>query len=170
MEKRDTRLSEKTTDLREYRRFRAWELYQEKGWTQRHIADILGVTQGAVSQWLKRAREGGVEALGRRKAPGAQPRLTAEEKAQIPELLQQGAEAHGFRGEVWTRERVAQVIKRQFGVTYTARHVGRILRDLGWSPQKPVSRASQRDEEAILRWEHERWPALQKKPQRRDTP
>jgi transposase len=135
-----------------------------------NIADILGVTQGAVSQWLKRAREGGVEALRRRKAPGAQPRLTTEEKAQIPELLQQGAEAYGFRGKVWTRERVAQVIKRQFGVTYTARHVGRILRDLSWSPQKPVSRASQRDEEAILRWEHERWPELQKKPQRKDTP
>ena len=164
MEKRDTRLSEKTTDLKEYRRFRAWELYQENGWAQRHIADILGVTQGAVSQWLKRAREGGVEALRRRKAPGARPRLTAEQKEQIPELLRQGAEAYGFRGEVWTRERVAQVIKRQFGVSYTARHVGRILRDLGWSSQKPVSRASQRDEEAILRWGRERWSELQKKP------
>ena len=71
---------------------------------------------------------------------------------------------------MWTRERVVQVIKRQFAVTYTARHVGRILRDLGWSPQKPVSRASQRDEGVILRWEHERWPELQKKPQRKDTP
>jgi len=170
MEKRNRRLSARTTDLREYRRFRAWELCREKGWTQQQIADVLGVTQGAVSQWLKRASEEGIAALRRRKAPGAPPRLTAAQKAEIPALLRQGAEAHGFRGEVWTRERVAQVIKREFGVKYTSRHVGRILKDLGWSPQKPLSRASQRDKEAIQRWTQERWPELQKKPKRTDTP
>jgi len=164
------RLSAQTTDLKEYRRFRAWELYQEKGWTQRQIAEALGVTQGAVSQWIKRAREGGVEALRRRKAPGARPRLTAAQKARLSELLKRGAEAYGFRGDVWTRARVAQVIKREFGVTYTPRHVGRILRDLDWSRQKPVIRASQRDEGAIQRWIEEQWPEIQKKPQRKDTP
>lgn len=169
MEERSTRLSAQTTDLKEYRRFRAWELYREKGWTQQQIADVLGVTQGAVSQWLKRVWEEGIDALRRRKAPGAQSRLTAAQKAEIPGLLKQGAEAYGFRGEVWTRKRVAQVIKREFGVTYTPRHVGRILQDLDWSPQKPVSRASQRDEEAIQRWAQERWPELQKKPKRTDT-
>lgn len=170
MEERNTRLSAQTTDLREYRRFRAWELYREKGWAQQQIADVLGVTQGAVSQWLKRASEEGIGALRRRKAPGARPRLTAVQKAEIPSLLKQGAEAYGFRGEVWTCKRVAQVIKREFGVTYTPRHVGRILKDLRWSPQKPVSRASQRDEEAIQRWAQERWPELQKKPKLMDTP
>ena len=114
MEERNTQLSTQTTDLKEYRRFRAWELRREKGWTQQQIADVLGVTQGAVSQWLKRANEEGIGALRRRKAPGAQPRLTAAQKAEIPGLLKQGAEAHGFRGEVWTRERVAQVIKREY--------------------------------------------------------
>lgn len=148
MAKASTRLSAQTTDLKEYRRFRAWELHQEKGWSQRQIAEALGVTQGAVSQWLKRAREGGVEALRRRKAPGAQPRLTAAQKAQLPRLLKRG--------------RVAQVIKSEFGVIYTPRHVGRILDDLNRSLQKPVIRASQRDEEAIQRWTEERWPEIQK--------
>lgn len=170
MAKASTRLSAQTTDLKEYRRFRARELHQEKGWSQRQIAKALGVTQGAVSQWIKRAREGGVEALRRRKAPGAQPHLTAAQKAQLPRLLKRGAEAYGFRGDVWTRARVAQVIKSEFGVIYTPRHVGRILDDLDWSRQKPVIRASQRDEEAIQRWIEERWPEIQKKPQRKDTP
>lgn len=163
MAETSTRLSAQTTDLKEYRRFRAWELHQEKGWTQQQIADVLGVTQGAVSQWFKRAREGGVEALRRRKAPGAQPLLTAAQKAQLPEMLKRGAEAYGFRGNVWTRKRVAQVIKCEFGVTYTPRHLGRILDELNWSRQKPVTRASQRDEEAIRRWAQEHWPELQEK-------
>jgi transposase len=65
---------------------------------------------------------------------------------------------------------VAQVIKSEFGVIYTPRHVGRILDDLDWSRQKPVIRASQRDKEAIQRWIEERWSEIQKKPQRKDTP
>jgi transposase len=163
MDNENSELSQQTTDLREYRRFRAWELHQQ-GWKQQGIADALGVTQGAVSQWLARAKKQGIEALRRRKAPGAKPRLTPKQKAQIPELLKQGSEAFGFRGDVWTRERVATVIRRKFGVSYHPVHVGRMLKALGWTRQKPVRRARQRDEEAIVRWREERWPELQKKP------
>ena len=170
MDETGTQLSAQTADLREFRRFRAWELRQE-GWTQQRIADALGVTQGAVSQWLKQAREGGgPEALRRRKAPGARPRLTPKQLAHIPELLDLGAEAHGFRGDVWTRERVGKVIEREFGVSYHPTHVGRILRYLGWSGQKPVERASQRNEAAIQQWRDERWPELEKKPKQKATP
>jgi transposase len=147
--------------ITEYRRFRAWELH-EQGWKQKDIANVLDVTPGAVSQWLSRARGKGVEALRRRKAPGAKPRLTSEQKAQIPELLECGAEAFGFRGDVWTRKRVAAVIRREFGVSYHPSHVGRILRQLGWSLQKPNRRATQRDEAAIRTWQDERWPELKK--------
>src|SRR3954453_19653548 len=86
---------------REERRLRAWAL-KAKGWSQQKIAEALGVTGGAVSQWMRRGREGGVEALERRVAPGPTPKLTAEQRAQVPELLGRGAEAFGFRGDVWT--------------------------------------------------------------------
>jgi transposase len=163
-------LSAQTTDLKEYRRFRAWELRQA-GWSQQRIADALGVTQGAVSQWLKRAREGGgPEALRRRKAPGATPRLTRTQRAGIAQLLERGAQAYGFRGDVWTRARVGQVIERAYGVSYHPTHVGRILRELGWTQQKPVEQASQRKEMAIQQWREERWPALQKTPRQKGTP
>ena len=110
-------LSSQATNWREGRRLRALEL-KERGWKQTQIADALGVTEGAVSQWMKRAREEGVEGLRHKPPPGATPRLSDQERAKLPELLAQGAEAYGFRGDVWTCERVAEVIRREFGVSY----------------------------------------------------
>ena len=154
-------LSNTATDWREGRRLRAWELKQA-GWKQRDIARALGVTEGAVSQWCTRAEEEGVEGLYRRPAPGAKPRLSEEEKARLLELLARGAEAFGFRGNIWTLERVAEVIHRELGVSYHPSHIGRILRACGWSRQKPIRRATQRDEAAIRRWVEERWPEIEK--------
>ena len=156
-------------EWREERRLRAWAL-KAKGWSQQKIAEALGVTAGAVSQWMRRGREGGEEALKRRPRLGAEPKLTAEQRAQIPVLLAQGAEAFGFRGDVWTAKRVATVIRRELGVRYHPNHVGRLLRAAGWSVQKPIARASQRNEAAIEAWRTERWPALKRGPTRRDGP
>ena len=152
-------MSSQATDWREGRRLRAYELKQE-GWKQKLVAEALGVTEGAVSQWMKRAREEGVEGLHHRKPPGPQARLTTEQRAQIPGLLERGPESFGFRGELWTQPRIARVIHGEFGVSYHPSQVGRILKECGWTRQKPVRRASQRDEEAIQRWKEERWPGI----------
>ena len=154
-------LSSQASDWREGRRLRAFEL-KKRGWKQAQIADALGVSEGAVSQWMKRAREEGVEGLRHKPPPGATPRLSEQERAELSELLARGAEAHGFRGEVWTCERVAIVIRREFGVSYHPAHVSRLLKALRQSLQKPQRRAEQRDEEAIKRWKEQRWPSLKK--------
>lgn len=161
--------AETGTDVGTWRRQRAWELHQA-GWWQKDIAVALGVTRGAVSQWIKRGREGGVEALCTRPRPGGPARLTAEQRAQIPGLLARGAPSCGFRGDGWTAKRIAAVIWRTFGVRYHPDHVSRLLRQAGWSRQQPMERATQRDEGAIQRWHEERWPALRKKRSKRDTP
>ncbi len=148
---------------REARRLQAWELKQ-KGWKQKDIAEALGVTEGAVSQWLKKASEEGLKSLYHRKGGGPKPRLKREEVEKLPSLLSQGAEAYGFRGAIWTRARVRQVIKQEFGVQFSLSHVGRLLAQIGWSRQKPIKRASQRDETAIELWRTERWQELEKKP------
>src|SRR5215510_7052537 len=128
-------------DWREGRRRRAWEL-KEQGWKQQDIAAALGVTPGAVSQWLKRAREQGVEGLRRHPAPGRQPRLSAEQLAQLPALVEAGAEASGFRGQIWTCRRVAEVIRRTYGVSYHPAHVSRLLHAARQSVQRPRARAT----------------------------
>jgi transposase len=154
-------LSSQASDWREGRRLRAFEL-KERGWKQTKIAEALGVSEGAVSQWMKRAREQGVEGLRHKPPPGATPRLSEQERAELSELLARGAEAHGFRGDVWTCERVTIVIRREFGVRYHPAHVSRLVRKLGLSLQKPMRRANQRDEEALERWKEQRWPSLKK--------
>jgi transposase len=158
----DNSLSMEATDWREGRPFRAFELKQQ-GWSQQRIAEALGVSKGAVSQWMKRARDGGgVEALKRQRAPGARPRLSEEQKLGHPGALDRGAEAHGFRGELWTCERVAIVIRKEFGISYHPAHVSRLLKALRQSLQKPQRRAEQRDEEAIDNWKQKKWPSLKK--------
>jgi transposase len=148
-------------DWREGRRLRAWELHQQ-GWKQKDIAAALGVTPGAVSQWLKRGRTDGVERLRRQPPPGASPRLSPEQRSELRALLAQGAEAFGFIGQVWTSKRVAAVIKRFLGVSYHRAHVSRLLRAWGFSVQKPIVRAAQRDDAVIAAWWDARWPELKK--------
>jgi transposase len=165
----EKRLSSEATNWREGRRLRAVEL-KERGWKQTQIADALGVTEGAVSQWMKRAREEGVEGLRHKPPPGAPSRLGEEARAKLPDLLAQGAKAHGFRGEVWTCERVAKVIRREFGVSYHPAHVSRVVRALGLSLQKPQRLSEQRDEEAIEHWKEKKWPSLKRGRSRKAGP
>jgi len=111
---------------------------------------------------MQRAQPGGKEALRRRPAPGRAPRLNAEQREQLPALLAKGAEAYGFRDALWTRKRVAQVIRREFGVSYSPRHVGRLLKALDWTVQQSEERATQRDEAAIQQWVAVEWPRIKK--------
>jgi transposase len=165
----ETTLNPNTQALREYRRLCAWNMYQ-CGFRQVDIADALQVTQGAVSQWIKRAREHGPEALRARKLKGRTPCLTPEQKAQLPALLDQGAQAFGFRGQVWTRKRVARMIDKQFGIRYSDAHISKLLRQIDYTRQKPRRRATQRDEAGIKRWKQERLPALKKGRNKKDAP
>jgi transposase len=152
-------------DFREWRRRQAQRLKQ-LGWKQRDIATALGAPEAAVSAFLAAAAQGGPDALRSRPSPGRPARLSAAQLRLPPDFLWHGAETYGFRGEVWTCGRVAQVIEEEFGVRYHKGHVSRLLKALGWTPQVPITRAIQRDEEAIERWQREVWPALRRRARR----
>ncbi len=164
MDKRRSRQA--GADWREARRLRVWEL-KSKGWKQSDIAEALGVSEASVSEWVRRGREGEAEALRSQPKRGAPRRLGDEQLARLPGLLKQGAEHFGFRGDIWTRGRIAHVIQQEFGTTYSAVHVGRLLKAIRWSSQHPIERASQRNEVAIQQWRDETWPGLKKRPRRK---
>ena len=105
---------------------------------------------------------GGAAALRARPSPGAPRRLTPEQLARLPTLLERGPEAYGFRGHMWTRKRVAEAMRRELGVVYHPTHVGRLLKAIRWSPQRPMRRARQRDEAAIARRRDDTWPAIKR--------
>jgi transposase len=149
----------------EWRRFRALRL-KRQGWSRNDIAEALGVCPVSVSRWCAQVRDGGPEALRAHPGPGRPPKLLPAQMRLITEFLWHGAEAYGFRGEVWTCARVARVIEEEFGVHYHKDHVGRLLRELHWTPQMPIRRAIQRDEDAIRRWRDEVWPDLQRRARR----
>ncbi|QDV37314.1 hypothetical protein ElP_52490 [Tautonia plasticadhaerens] len=139
---------------------------KRRGWSQRDIAEALDVSEVSVSRGLADARACGPESLRARPAPGPSPRPSSERKQLVPELLWHGPESYGSRGQVWTRARVAKVIEWEFGVRYHKGHVGRLLEDLGWAPQRPIRRAIRRDEDAIRRWREETWPEPRRRARR----
>ena len=153
-------------EWQEKRRERAYELAQA-GWPQKAIAAALGVSKGAVSQWLARAADGGRAALKSHPAPGGPSKWSAEQLAALPELLKRGAEAYGFRGAVWTRGRIRQGIEDVFGVTYHVDHMSFLVRKIGWTPQKPHRVAAQQNQATVEAWQAG-WPEVEKKPEPKD--
>jgi transposase len=149
----------KDGDFREWRRLRALRL-REEGWRRCDVADALDVTERSVSHWAAVARARGPQGLWSAPIPGRPPALSPGERDLIPEFLWHGPEAYGFRGSLWTCGRVAKVIEQEFGVAYDKGHVSRLLKQLRWTPQAPIRRASQRDEDTIRSWRTEAWPRL----------
>lgn len=147
----------------EQRRVRAARLLR-RGYAQAEVARMCEVSRAAVNLWAGQWASGGRSAL-RAKRLGRPPMLAPASRRELVRLLKKGALAEGFATELWTLPRVAEVIRRHFGVRYSETHVWRLLGSLGFSPQRPASRALERDAQAISRWKRKRWPMLKKTPQ-----
>lgn len=125
------------------------------------IGRRIGVSRPTVSQWRKRYRDQGADAL-KLVAPGPQPRLSAEQLTRLTQALLAGPQAQGFPTQLWTLQRIADLIQERFGVGYHPGHVWYLLQQMGWSCQKPQTRAKERDEAAIAHWQQVEWPRIKK--------
>ena len=146
----------------EQRRHKAAQLLS-RGMPQAEVARRVGVSRQSVSVWARALDED--QQAWRCKPLGVPAALGAAEHKRLCKLLLQGAVANGFATELWTLQRIAEVIEREFGVMYCKTNVWLLLKALGFSCQRPTARASQRDEKAILQWQRKRWPMLKKSPQ-----
>jgi len=139
----------------------------DEGYSQAEVARELGVTQAAVSQWVKARRKGGDEALRAKPHPGRGSVLNPRQIQKLEQLLVKGARANGYANELWTLGRVRALIKKHFGAKYTTSGVWYVLRRMGWSCQKPERRARERDENAIAVWRKKDWPRIKKRATKR---
>ena len=123
---------------------------------------MVGVSPGAVVAWREQYRKKGEAGLAAKPHPGRTPKLSPGQRKKLVGFLKKGPRAHGYKTDLWTLPRVAEVIHRRFGVQYDPSHVWRILNALGWSAQKPERRARERDEAGIGRWRKRDWPRIKK--------
>ena len=146
----------------EARRRRAAEYFQARK-SLAEIAQLVGASVSSVKRWKRAWRDGGLAALAAKPHPGPTPKLSSKQKQELLEILKAGPVASGFKTELWTCARVAKVVRKKFRVSYHPDHLGRILHQLGYSPQKPRQVAREQDEQAVQQWRKVDWPRIKKK-------
>jgi transposase len=134
------------------------------GWSLSEAARQVECAASSVMRWWRAWRRCGAKALEVGASPGRPPKLTAPQRRRLLRRLLRGPLAQGYSTNVWTTARIAELIRREFGVRYHRDHVGRLLHALDWSHQKPEKRALERDEQVIERWKRDQWPRVKKTP------
>ena len=150
-----------SADLLEDRRKRALALL-DRGYSLHEVGRRVGCAAVSVMRWRDARRRGGAKGLEVRFSPGRPTKMDAAQRKRLVSLLVKGATAHGWRTNLWTTARMAELIRREFSIEYHRDHIGRLLHGLGWSVQKPERRALERDEEQIERWKQKDWPRIKK--------
>jgi transposase len=150
---------------REERRRLAFRLFQRRT-PKATIARQLGVSYVTVWRWEERWRKEGVGGWREHRHPGSNHRLSPKERTDLLARLKKGARAYGYPTDLWTLKRVAEVIRKEYGVEYTLSGVWRVLRALGLSAQVPLQMAMERDETYIRKWVRTEWPAIAQRAQR----
>jgi transposase len=153
----------------ERRRLQALRLLRQ-GLNQSEVARRLRVARQSVARWAALERQGGARALRQAGRAGRKPRLTARQKARLEQRLLAGPQQLGYETNLWTSQRVAELIGKEFNVRYHPGHVWKVLVALGWSCQRPTGRALERHEPAIRHWKKVTWPDIKKKRKKSGAP
>jgi transposase len=155
--------AKKERDLLTWRRAKAVRDYI-LGKTVLTLVAELDVVRASVNQWIRWFDTAGTEALRPRKAPGAAPKLTEQQRAELVQLIEAGPQASGYSSGVWNGPRIGDLIRKKYGVRYHNHHVPRLLHQLGFSVQRPRKRLARADKEAQEIWLKEVLPAIKKSP------
>jgi transposase len=135
----------------------------QKGMHPEDVADLYDVGRSTVYNWRREYKENGPAALVVKKAPGRTPRLTEQQRERLRKwIVGKDPRQLQFDFALWTRQMVHELIKRKFGVEYTPKAMGNILRDMGLSPQRPLVRAYEQNPDLVRQWKEKDYPAIVK--------
>ena len=146
----------------EERRLAGGRLLKAGQLSHAEIARQLGVSRATVSEWAKIVKAKGIRGLRKKKAPGSESKLSKVQKEMLKRMLDRGALACGFPTDRWTLERVRQLIQKEFKVSYHPNYLNRLLRSLGFSPQKPLPQAIEQERELVKAWLEQDWSRIKK--------
>jgi len=148
----------------EERRLKAVREVELEGASPAAVAKKYKVEVGTIYMWCTKYRRDKKHGLKSRPTPGAPRRLNDEQLEKLQTLLLEGAKANGFANDLWTCPRIKDLIKARFKVDYHVDHIVRLLGRMGWSAQRPTTRALERDDKRIRDWVKKDLPAIKKKP------
>jgi len=146
----------------EERRLEGGRLLKAGKLSKAEVSRYLGVSRATVGEWAKSIEVKGIRGLRKRKAVGSASKLSNPQKEKLKKKLDRGALASGFPTDRWTLERVQKLIKKEFGVIYHLNYLNRLLRKLGFSPQKPLPQAVEQEKELVEAWLQGDWPRIKK--------
>lgn len=146
----------------EERRLEGGRLLKAGKMSKAEVSRYLGVSRATVGEWAKTIEVKGIRGLRKQKAVGSASKLSNPQKEKLKKKLDRGALASGFPTDRWTLERVQKLIKKEFGVIYHLNYLNRLLRKLGFSPQKPLPQAVEQEKELVEAWLQGDWPRIKK--------
>lgn len=135
-----------------------------KGYRTCQIAEIVGVVPRSVQRWNQTFRENGEKGLLAKPHPGKSSKLSEKQKEVLIKKLLKGAQAHGYPTDLWTGPRIAQLIQREFGISYHPRYIPQLLGSMRWSCQRPEGQPLERNQKRVQRWIAKDWPRIKKSP------
>ena len=128
------------------------------------IARLLHVHRSSVHSWIQAWNMYREEGLLEGHRSGRQPRLTDQDKELLHDIVESGPVAYGLQTGVWTSPIIQQVIEEEFQVGYHPGHVRKLLKQMGFSVQRPTTQLIQADPKQQNRWIRYTYPNLKKKP------
>lgn len=134
------------------------------GKTQVETANIFGVSRRAVGKWVKAYKKGGIQALKRRKKGSRKGgKIQPEQAEQIKNIINDNCpDQLGLPYYLWTRQAVADLIFMLFGIQLSKWQIGRYLKRWGFTPQKPIRKAYEKDPNAVSHWIENEYPEIRK--------
>lgn len=134
-----------------------------EGWKQKDVAAFLGVSTKAVGNWVAAYRASGDGGLDAKPRTGPKPKLSRRQEQGVLSWLARSPKAFGYTTDLWTTRRLAEVIEKRYGIRFNSNYLAEWLTRRDHSPQRPETKAVERDNPAIARWVAEDWPRILKK-------
>ncbi|MER6060633.1 winged helix-turn-helix domain-containing protein [Streptomyces sp. NPDC001792] len=135
----------------------------EAGASDREVARRFRVTRMSANCWRRPLASGGRQALASKGPDSARCKLDSSQLLLLQTVLDAGPAASGWPDQCWTLARIAEVVRRRFGVEYTLAGLDLLLHRIGWSVQVPSRKATERDEDKIAAWKDEQWPVIKRR-------